>query len=398
MPKGQFNHKEVIDLNKRLCKNILFFTLTVACFIYEFYTLIPNSVIYIDGNKSSLPQYVSRTNEAVGDKEKIRLFGIIPYKSVEVDTIKNDMVIPGGSCIGIDINVDGVLIIGFSDFYGIDGKKHCPAKSSGLLEQDIITHMNGVEISSANQFARLIDENGGNSINVVFCRNNIKMSTNITPIKSAEDGIYHIGLWARDGTSGIGTLTFVNPKTQKFGALGHGITDADTDELIVNGRGSIYNSSVIDIKKGERGFAGELMGQFSSDKIGAVESNSEFGVFGEYYGNVNNSKAVEIASRNEIRTGEASVLCCTDGSRVGEYKINIDHIFISSFDNKSMIIRITDDRLVTKTGGIVQGMSGSPIIQNGKLIGAVTHVFVNDPTRGYAIFIENMLSESEKIG
>lgn len=313
------------------------------------------------------------------------------YKTVGATS--NYEVILGGQSIGVNINVEGIMILGFSDFYGEDGKKHCPAKEAGLKESDVIVSVNENAVTSATEFANVVDQCSDTKMNICYKRGQQTLYTALTPVKSADDGKYHLGLWARDGTTGIGTLTFIDPITKGFGALGHGVTDADTGELIITGKGNIYYSSINGVEKGCANQTGELQGYFISSEIGDICSNTEYGIFGNFNENFDYANVIPVASRQEIATGEAVIYCCIDGNDVEQFAINIEKVNINSTDNKSMVIRITDERLITRTGGIVQGMSGSPIVQNGKLIGAVTHVFVNDSTKGYGIFIENMLKE-----
>lgn len=308
-----------------------------------------------------------------------------------------DSVILGGHSIGVNINVDGIMILGFSDFYGQDGKRHCPAKEAGLKEGDIITKINNEDVVTAGKFSEIADNCQGKALDVEYIRNEKKYTTVITPVKAEKDEKYRLGLWARDGTTGMGTLTFVNPETKTFGALGHGVSDEETEKLITVGKSNIYYACVSDVKKGDVTQAGELKGYFTSLEIGDIAKNTDVGIFGKFSGECSDGKIVSTASRQEISTGSASIYCCVDGNRVEEFSANIDKININSKDNKSMVIHITDERLINTTGGIVQGMSGSPIVQNGKLVGAVTHVFVNDPTRGYGIFIENMLAEAGNV-
>lgn len=384
-------------MNKRMRRNILFFIISILAFAYEFYTLVPDRIVYISGNANNLPEFISGLPEDhPSSREELKLFGVIPYKSVDVDVVEDDKVILGGESIGINLNVDGILILGFSDFYGEDGKKHCPAKEAGLKEEDIIVKVNNAKVTSAAQFSSLVDGYANSEITVEFSRNGETMTTKIVPEKSSEDGEYHLGLWARDGTSGIGTLTFVNPKTNTFAALGHAVNDAETGKAIQLGTGNIYYSAVTDIVKGSRGIAGELQGSFISSDIGKIGRNTEFGIYGKFYGTKNTEKIVSVASRNEITEGSASIFCCIKGNTVEEYEIKIEKINLNSYDNKSMVICVTDDRLVGQTGGIVQGMSGSPIMQNGKLVGAVTHVMVNNSCRGYAVFAELMLAKCQE--
>ena len=384
-------------MNRQTGKKILFLFLTVAAFAYGFNNFVPDRVVHING-KSTLPQFISGIpEENPQNTESLKIFGFLPYKTVDVDVVEKDYVILGGQSIGININVDGIMVLGFSDFYGEDGKKHCPAKKAGLKEKDIITKINGQKITSASQFSSLVDSCGAGIIDMEYKRNGQMMTTSLTPVKSAEDSLYHLGLWARDGTSGIGTLTFIDPENNTFAALGHPVTDAETGDVIMLGSGNIFLSAISDVTKGTRGIAGELEGRFISTDIGKITQNTEYGIYGSFYGKIPSTKTVPIASRNEIEKGNATMLCCTDEDCVNEYQIVIENINTSSQNNKSMIIRITDQQLLSQTGGIVQGMSGSPILQNGRIVGAVTHVFVNDPTRGYGIFIENMLAEAEKI-
>lgn len=385
-------------MNKKFGRIILFFIISLCAFSYEFYTFIPDKIVYINGKPTTPFGVLGNEYEtSQNGSEKLKLFGIVPYKSVSVDVIENDTVILGGNSIGIDINTDGILVLGFSDFYGADGKKHCPAKDAGLKKGDIIKSVNDIKIETSENFVNIIDESKNNDVTIKYERNGKEHTAVLTPVKSSEDNIYHIGLWARDGSSGIGTLTFIYPETNKFAALGHSITDADTNETVKLGGGSIYFSAVTDIQKGKSGFPGEMHGCYISSQIGSISKNTDFGIYGEYYGTADDVKTIKVASRNEITEGDAVMLCCTDGNTVGAYSIRIEKINIGSYDNKSMIIRITDKELIEKTGGIIQGMSGSPIVQNGKLVGAVTHVLINNPTKGYGIFIENMLAETEKI-
>ena len=314
------------------------------------------------------------------------------YKTVEAAA--DSTVILGGQSIGVNINIDGILILGLSDFYGDDGKKHCPAKEAGLREGDIIVSVNNKTVTSATEFSNIVDQSNDLNIYVEYRRGEHKLSTTIIPVTSAEDSKYRLGLWARDGTTGIGTLTFIEPSTNNFAALGHGVADADTGELII-GNGNIYFSSINNVQKASGTRPGELQGYFISSEIGDIVTNSDYGIFGKCYNANFSGQQISVASRQEISTGEATIYCCIDGEKVEDFSINIEKININSKDNKSMVIRITDEKLLDRTGGIVQGMSGSPVVQNGKLIGAVTHVFVNNPEKGYCIFAELMLDRCQ---
>ena len=294
-----------------------------------------------------------------------------------VEAANNSTVILGGQSIGVNINVDGIMILGMSDFYGEDGRKYCPAKEAGLREGDIIVSVNQKDINTATEFSNMVDQYATSEMHIEYTRDGKKYKTSIKAVKASKDGKYHLGLWARDGTTGMGTLTFVDTDSNTFGALGHGVSDADTERLITPCKGNIYFASVNGIQKGSRSNPGELQGSFISSEIGDITSNTECGIFGTFDGNCINGQQVPVASRYEIQTGKATIYCCIDGNNVEEFTANIEKININSKGNKSMVIKITDEKLLKSTGGIVQGMSGSPILQNGKLIGAVTHVCVN---------------------
>ena len=381
-------------MNRRGVRKILLMLAGVVAFAYEFATLVPDRIIYINGTANELPEFVSGIPENnPHSTEELTLFGIVPYKTVAVEVVEDEKVILGGESIGVNIDIDGVMILGFSDFYGEDGKKHCPAKEAGLKAEDIITEINGEKVLSAEHFSQIVDNGLQNTAEVKFIRGGQEHTASLTPVKSSEDGGFHLGLWARDGTSGIGTLTFIDPDDETFGALGHSINDAETGDVIKLGSGNIYYSAITDVKTASKGIAGELRGTFISHEVGDIKKNSDFGIFGSFDGTIDYSKAIDAASRGEVKEGAATLFCCIDGDCIESFDVTVEKIDTSSDDNKSMVIKVTDPSLIQKTGGIVQGMSGSPIVQNGKLIGAVTHVFVNDPTRGYAVFIDSMLAE-----
>ena len=364
-------------------KILLFLCIATAAFSYQIYNLVPERITLIEGQDYNLPKFISQENS------RLKLLGV-PYKSVRVDVIPDEEVLVGGQSIGVEMNVDGVQILGFSEVRNMEGKKCCPARECGLQEGDVIRSVNGEEIASA---ARLVDlVSSGAVMDLSYERDGQTHSVTVTPVQSSEDGQYRLGLWARDGTTGIGTLTFVVPSQKKFGALGHSITDADTNQPVAVGSGAIYLSRITAVTKGAKGAAGELRGSFSPSPVGQIVQNTDFGIFGTYTGAADASKTVPIASRNEIQTGPAQIYCCVEGTEVRAYDIEIERVDLNSYNNKSMIIRVTDEELIRKTGGIVQGMSGSPIVQNGKLVGAVTHVLLNDPCRGYGIFIEIMVA------
>lgn len=328
------------------------------------------------------------------------VYGFAAVGFTDVSSAKNDValpkvLIPGGNVIGVKFYIDGVHVLSCQDVQTNNGKKN-PAKDAGLKSGDYITKVNSVPVNTNEDLSKLIQLSQTCKLTVV--RNGYEFETIINPVISSEDGIKKLGIWVRDSTAGIGTVTFYNPETKTFGALGHAINDQDTKKILTMRNASVYNALVTSIRKGTKGEPGELGGVFLGDDkyLGELTQNTSSGIFGTYNVAKVAHSPIPIANQNEIVEGKATIYCSIQDETVSEYEIEISKIIKSSiYTSKGMIIKITDPVLLEKTKGIVQGMSGSPIIQNGKLVGAVTHVFVNDPTRGYGIFIENMLSEAE---
>ena len=335
--------------------------------------------------------------EAVGHYDiELKFLGVLPIKKMSVDVIEDDMVIPGGESIGIKIHTEGVLVVKISSVQTDGGEKLTPAKDAGLKEGDIVTKVDGETVKNSDHFSSLINEKGADGIELELVRDTQTQTLRLSPVLVGES--YKIGAWIRDSTAGIGTLTFVKPDTKVFGALGHGISDVDTSLLLKVAQGSITNCRIVSAQRGQKGTPGELRGVFEGNDIGIIKQNSNVGLYG-VYGDVKSldKTPVKIATRFEVQQGSATIISTIDTNGPLEYDIEIEKVMTNSSDAKGMIVKVTDERLLEKTGGIVQGMSGSPILQNGKIVGAITHVFINDPTRGYGIFIENMLSEAEKI-
>lgn len=312
------------------------------------------------------------------------------------------MVYPGGQPVGVKLNIKGVLVVALSDIDGNNGKVPSPAANAGVQIGDSIISINDVEINHAEDVTRFVNMEKISYITLKIQRKNNSntLDIKVTPAVDGKDGKRKIGLWVRDSTAGVGTLTFYDDKSKKFAALGHPITDADTGTVLSVNNGVIVSSNIISIKKGTRGNPGELRGLFmDEDKVkGQILKNTECGIFGN--GNkslVNNkfNKPMKIGMRNEIREGKAQILTTINGVEPELFEIEIQKLLPQSTSgSKSMVIKITDSKLLDKTGGIVQGMSGSPIIQNDKIIGAVTHVLINKPDMGYGIYIEWMLKDA----
>jgi stage IV sporulation protein B len=326
-----------------------------------------------------------------------RIFGVIPLKVMQIDIVPNRKIVACGNTIGVKIGINGILVIGMSSIETVDGKKVFPAKDGGVRLGDILLEINKSKIESTDDLVREIDNSNGNILKVEYKRGNNLINTEIRPIKDSEDKKYHIGLWVRDGTAGIGTLTFYDPATKNFGALGHGITDIDTGILMPVKSGDILESNILAVKKGQAGNPGELKGVFEEDRnnLGIISKNCEFGIYGKLSDDAIariSDNLYPIGLQGQIKEGPAIILANIDGKTVNKYNVEIEKVSKQNYSGtKGMIIHITDNKLLELTGGIVQGMSGSPIIQDGHIIGAVTHVLVNDPSRGYGIFIENML-------
>ena len=317
-------------------------------------------------------------------------------KSAKIDQYSNLKVYPGGMPFGIKFLTEGVLIVGFHDLPGRIGTEH-PSRAAGLACNDRILQINDIPIGSAEELNQAISKSGGAPLKLLYSRNGTKQTTTLTPVYSQEEGRYTSGIYVRDSGAGIGTVTFILPKTLAFAGLGHGICDNSTGQLIPMQRGSVVGVTIHGVVKGLSGAPGEVKGYFSSGKTGSLIGNTECGVYGVL------SKLPDkipcdplpVGLRNELKEGKAYIYCALDNPSTVRYEIEISNIQRDATSNKCFTVKVTDPALLEKTGGIIQGMSGSPIIQNGKLVGAVTHVLINDPTTGYGIFIENMLNAAQ---
>ncbi len=353
--------------------------------------------IHIDLSKSFT---VLSQNKGAVDVE-LKLFGMIPLKTVKVDVISDMQVVPCGNTIGVKINTDGVMVLGTGYVNSEDGNSYEPSK--GIIKSgDLILQANDVKLENKEQLIEQIEKSNGNPINLEIKRDDEVVQASINPIKSVDDKLYKAGIWVRDSTQGIGTITYYNPQSGKFGALGHGILDVDTSKLMSVKDGQITDSKITSVKKGQKGEPGELIGSILSENVfGNIKTNTPYGIYGTINSKINKNLPTEtmtIGLQQEVHEGKAFIRSNILDGEIKEYEINIQSVSkFSNDDSKGMIIKITDSRLLENTNGIVQGMSGSPIIQDGKLIGAVTHVFVQDPTKGYGIFIENMLKQENKI-
>lgn len=298
--------------------------------------------------------------------------------------------IPVGDTVGIELSMGGVMIARIGSVKTDNGEKS-PAGDAGLLCGDIITRFNSRVTATASDFLTAASGMDGSPVELYVKRGDKDICFTIKPVQSS-DGAYQLGLWLRDGVSGIGTVTFYDPASGIYGALGHGINDLESGALLPAAEGNILDAQVVDIVKGESGAPGELCGKYDrSAVLGTLDSNTVCGIFGKAADSLSSGKALPVASSGEIKLGPAIILSNICDNEIKEYSVTISRIYRDGNDLRDIMLTITDPELLSATGGIVQGMSGSPIIQDGKIVGAVTHVLVNDPTRGYGIFIENML-------
>ncbi|NOW92268.1 stage IV sporulation protein B [Clostridium beijerinckii] len=373
---------------------ILFTTMSIRKLPSKIYTRDEKTVQSIAPIGNTISKIGNNDNEY-----EIKFLGMIPLKAVEVQKIKDLEICPGGNPVGVRVNSEGVIIVGYSEIEINNKKEESPGKAAGLEIGDVILRVNGENMENSMDLLKTIKECDNESIKVDILRNGENLTKTIH-LKKENNKDYKIGLWIRDSTAGVGTMTFFDPTTKKFGALGHPITDADTNEPFLVKKGDLLESSIISVRKGEKGSPGELKGIFLNEETptGNIEKNTQSGIFGEIKNTqvLNNKiKPLKVGFRDEISVGKAKIITTVDESGPQEFDIEIEKTLNQSIPgSKSMVIKITDPRLLQKTGGIVQGMSGSPIIQNGKIVGAVTHVLINKPDTGYGIYIEWMLQEA----
>lgn len=365
-------------------------------------SVLPDKIYIGDTDQVSETTFQSKFSlskvKLVNDKIKVSLLGLIPVKSVSVQKVSDFELYPGGTSVGVRLSTNGVLVVGFSEVLSNDGYNVSPAKDSGIEIGDIILKADGKPINTTLELVSKIKSLKDGSMSLEIQRKENLIQKELKLIKESEN--YKMGLWVRDSTAGIGTLTFYHKDSQIFGALGHPITDSDTNTAFSIRKGDLLKSSILSVRKGERGNPGELKGLFINDKqsIGSITKNTKSGIYGllsEPIENPNYNVPMKVAFRNEIQEGKAKIITTIDENGPREFEIEIVKLLQQDKASpKSMVIKVTDEELLQKTGGIVQGMSGSPIIQNDKIVGAVTHVLINKPELGYGIYIEWMLQDA----
>lgn len=339
--------------------------------------------------------------EQLDTKISMRLLELIPSQETNAERYPVKMLYPGGQAVGILLRTDGILVVGQSPI-SVEGKTVDPAEDAGIQAGDVITQVNGATVTHDDQLALLVNQLGEQKQEIILQiqRQNKEMLKKITPIFCKDTNTYRIGLLIRDNAGGVGTLTFADPETLEYGALGHMISNNENQSKINILKGKLVSADIQGIKKGLNGYPGEKIGRFVSNRsLGTIEKNTSAGIFGvlqnEKILNGNGyEEALPTAAPDEIEIGPAQILTAIDGTKVESFTVQVEKVMPSNRDGKGLVLKVTDPVLLEKTGGIVQGMSGSPIIQNGKIIGAVTHVFINDPTKGYGILIHDMLQQT----
>ncbi len=339
----------------------------------------------------------SQRNAGQSDKYevKVSLLNVIPVKSSSITVSSRQYVGVSGELFGLRLFTQGVMIVGIDEVDTEMGYVS-PAKSAGLHKGDVICSINGEPVRTSQEVSEIFSKSSGELMHVEYIREDKHSTVSFSLAYSKSEQKYKAGLWIRDSAAGIGTMTFYDINTNVFASLGHGVCDIDTGEILPLSDGDIVSAYVSSCYKGKSGQAGELCGIFNSETKGTLLINCDEGVYG-LSEKINTGKLMPVAAKSEIKTGKAQIISTVDKSGPGYYDIEITRITDSAGQNKNMVIKVTDEELIEKTGGIVQGMSGSPIIQNGMLVGAVTHVFVSDPTQGYAIFAETMLQKARTV-
>lgn len=397
----------------------VFKTLSVVCFVLSIVIFsfviygtvsIPDRLTVADEGEEKIGGLFEIDLKSSGTKEvfvsadaqsqstsEVKFLKIIPVKKTLVKATDRQHVIPGGELMGIRIYTDGVIVVSADNVQTSDGIIN-PGKGAGLEPGDIIKSVNGERTDTAAALNSMIAQSKGAELKLTVSRSGKSFDTVITPVYSDNDAKFRCGLWVRDSTAGLGTVTYIDPVNKTYGALGHGICDTDTGIIIPAGSGNVLSAHLNGCIKGQSGKTGELQGSFGKSILGDLQINCSSGIYGSYTTDIPDVDCVEVAEANEIRTGPAQIIATVSGSGKKYYDIEIERISYDVSDGShNFTLKVTDEELIATSGGIVQGMSGSPIIQDGRLIGAVTHVFLNDPKHGYGIFARTMLDTDRSL-
>ncbi len=389
----------------RIFDGILFFICVVIFGVIIWgNAALPSGVVTYNGNSEPLAKvftYTGKSTSLAVDKqtatprrENLKLFGIIPVKEVTVTEKAEQKVMVSGEVFGIKLYTDGVIVVGIQEVQTDSGKKS-PSGSAGIEVGDIIVAIDGENVYTSDQVQSILGANNGGSFEVKIKRGERYRDYTVTPVYCEREGCYKAGMWVRDSTAGIGTITFYNKQSGIFAALGHQINDIDTKEIMPMLDGEAVKATVSKIEKSTRGTTGSLECDFTNQTLGKLLSNTDCGIYGAYAEISECAKEYPVAAIQEVKKGKATLISTVEKGQPKKYEIEITHIgFNENNREKNMIVKVTDKDLIDKTGGIVQGMSGSPIIQNGKLVGALTHVIVGNPQKGYAVFAQTMAEES----
>lgn len=353
-----------------------------------------NAGIWLTARPDADTRSVSLSGETLGNAVKLSIFGVVPVKTVTVHTAPVTTVTVCGTPFGIKLYMDGVLIVGMSDVATAGGAVN-PAAAAGIRVGDTIVSINGQAVTTNEEVAKLVNRSGGRTLALRIRRDGVEFTASFTPARPVDGNGWRAGLWVRDSTAGIGMLTFYDPSTGAYGGLGHPVCDGDTGSPVSVSGGEIVPARIYGVQKSVKGSPGELNGGFEPGRLGTLEENADCGLFGGLSQYPGGGNAMQVAMKQEVHTGAAQILTTVEGKKPTLYEIEIRQVRTSAAAGvRNMVIRITDPVLLEKTGGVVQGMSGSPILQDGRLVGAVTHVLVDDPESGYGVFAETMLEEA----
>lgn len=397
---------------QKVIKRISFFSFIISAIIFAlmFYAQIsiPDEINLSDSGgimsgaiftykiKNSDHENESKSDLASGYELSVSLFDTIPVKKTKLTVKSRKYVSISGDVFGIKMYTDGVMVVANEQIES-GGKEVSPGESAGIKPGDIVKMVNSKKVLSSSALSKIVSDSKGQEVSITFLRNGVENTVKIKPVISDLDGRYKIGLWVRDSTAGIGTMTFFDRDNGMFGGLGHAVCDIDTGLEMPISDGDAVKATINGVYKGKIGTPGELIGVFDSGSIGKLYYNGNTGIYGILSVYDKNSPVVPVALSQEVSTGKAQILSTVDDSGPKYYDIEIERVYKSNNNVKNMIIKVTDDKLMSLTGGIVQGMSGTPIIQNNMLVGAITHVFINDPSHGYAIFAENMIVTAQEV-
>lgn len=327
---------------------------------------------------------------------ELTVMNLIPVKEINLKKKERRFVIPGGELIGITLSTNGVVVVATDSFESTAGTVS-PARAAGIKPGDILISANGKKLKSNEELTEIIGGSGGERVEMKLMRGNEEFTAFVTPEKTVTTKTYKCGMWIRDYTGGIGTLTYSDTLYGTLAALGHGIYDTDTSLLLPVASGTLRCAEISSVTKGQPGAAGEICGIIGKNIYGSLLTNTDEGIYGRISALPDNGESIPVANKSEVHEGAAEIICTVKDGQKQRYDINIDKVIYTSSGNKSITVRITDPELIAQTGGIVQGMSGSPIIQDGMLAGAITHVFINNPRGGYAVFAEDMLNLSDAV-